>query len=590
MQLYAFDQKLDQGVSDEIIEDIALSHARAIKDLEISTDLCRAIHLRDYQSLLHYNPWDRVKDPMDFFHTSQCLAYFSKRIDLDLSIDREAVAYDKFLETERNCRYTNECFRQWSRGYMQFPPFVERILSDASRLIASCLGDLPSIAELKFRFGPGASTDIKKRDACAREKLSNRLTCSEDLLPVLKSVLEEVPAWVGLSDDLEQVTVPVTIVPGRLSFVPKSAKTDRGIVVEPLLNSFVQLGIGDYIATRLKRVGVDLSDQSLNQRLAREGSLTGALATLDLSSASDTISTELVYHLLPIDWSTFLDRCRTRSIEYGDAVHHLEKFSSMGNGFTFALESLIFWALARAVSGPDAVVAVYGDDIIVPVESFQRLITVLRCVGFTPNVEKSFALGPFRESCGKDYYSGIDVRPVFVKDRLTIADLYRLHNFYFRSLDFAMASHLRRLVQSLSSSPVLLGPDGYGDGHLLCNSEELADTMFPYKRNCGFAGWTFETYTLKPRKTLKIFSGDFVYPLYSIYERYGSSSPYQFALDLPLSFLRGVDRGSRRYKAHLRRLLNVGESAPVTYRRGRLESTLPGAKGVKRVRIYTLAV
>jgi hypothetical protein len=132
---------------------------------------------------------------------------------------------------------------------------------------------------------------------------------------------------------------------GKLEFVPKNAKTFRSTVTEPVLNGLTQLAIGDFLFDRLKRSGLDLRDQTRNQRLALEGSLTGALATLDLSSASDTISRELVYHLLPLEWAHFLGLSRTGHIKYRGQRYTLEKFSSMGNGYTFPLESLIFGLL-----------------------------------------------------------------------------------------------------------------------------------------------------------------------------------------------------------------------------------------------------
>ena len=187
---------------------------------------------------------------------------------------------------------------------------------------------------------------------------------------------------------------------------------------------------------RLRRFGIDLSSQERNKNLARIGSLTKALATLDLSSASDMISIELVYHLLPIEWVFFLKYFRTPVVEYQGNRHVLEKFSSMGNGFTFPLESLIFYALAISCVEEKELfdcVSVYGDDIIIPVKYYDTLVQVLTCCGFSVNKSKSFKNGPFRESCGGDYYEGIDIRPVYLKDRLSGFDAFRLHNFFSRN-------------------------------------------------------------------------------------------------------------------------------------------------------------
>ena len=89
----------------------------------------------------------------------------------------------------------------------------------------------------------------------------------------------------------------------------------------------------------------------------------------------------------------------------------------MGNGFTFPLETLIFWALtASACEGDVDSVSVYGDDIICPRERADDVIDTLTMCGFKINLEKSFVEGPFRESCGCDYYKGIDIRPFYKKE------------------------------------------------------------------------------------------------------------------------------------------------------------------------------
>jgi hypothetical protein len=199
------------------------------------------------------------------------------------------VAFSAFEQSERDCAATNALLRSWASGGFQFPPDVESVLFRAQRKIASVLGDVPSLSALKPRFGPGATTQLQKRTSSARRKLGQKFACSEDLVPHLKHVLAEMPGWITWEGDSETAVVSVDIYRGILRFVPKNALTDRSIVVEPMLNSMFQIGIGDYIARRLRVFGIDISDQTRNQNLALEGSISNALATLDLSSASDTI-------------------------------------------------------------------------------------------------------------------------------------------------------------------------------------------------------------------------------------------------------------------------------------------------------------
>jgi hypothetical protein len=113
-------------------------------------------------------------------------------------------------------------------------------------------------------------------------------------------------------------------------------------------------------------------------------------------------------------------------------VVDLEMFSSMGNGFTFELESLLFWAITRSVckhSGIKGRVNVYGDDIIAPAVVVPRLKRVFDWFGFRLNQKKTFYRGPFRESCGKHYYNSMDVSPFYIRGPVrTKTDLIRLLN------------------------------------------------------------------------------------------------------------------------------------------------------------------
>jgi hypothetical protein len=198
------------------------------------------------------------------------------------------------------------------------------------------------------------------------------------------------------------------------------------------MNIYAQLGLGSVMRRKLKRVGIDLDDQTPNQRAAKVGSITDSLATIDLSSASDTVAKELVRLLLPQGWFDVLDLTRSKIGFYEGKWLRYEKFSSMGNGYTFELETLIFWGLMTAVCTEldiDTSVLVYGDDIVVPVAAYSLAEEVLTWCGFTLNKQKSFWQGPFRESCGKDYFNGVEVRPFFQKEVPNeVETLFRLAN------------------------------------------------------------------------------------------------------------------------------------------------------------------
>lgn len=79
------------------------------------------------------------------------------------------------------------------------------------------------------------------------------------------------------------------------------------------------------------------------------------------------------------------------------------KVSSMGNGFTFELLSLINLAVARL---HDSNASVYGDDVIISNDFIVPFVEDIERVGFIINTKKSFFNSPLRESCGGFYLDG----------------------------------------------------------------------------------------------------------------------------------------------------------------------------------------
>lgn len=615
----------------DVFRELAYSHAREGGD--VGRQIMRLIERGDYRALVEFelNYSDPAWSAYAVKQCRQALAFFSKLPDLAIGIDKKEVAFRKFLEAEELCRQTNSILSMRRRGSLNWPPHVEAIFHSAQRKIARVLGDLPSISELDLRFGPGATRGVKRSEASIRRKIAESLQCSEDFLPISAMVLGEMPHLTAVhelegSDRVEiaevgndsctaylcekdtcpscsaaagnvvkrgliideWVSVPVEIVPAKLNFVPKSAKTYRSVCVEAGLNVTFQLALGTFMAKRLAAFGIDIRDQTLNQRRALEGSLTGALATLDLSSASDTISREIVFELLPLEWADLLKWGRSSTVELPDgSLMTQEKFASMGNGYTFPLETLIFWGLAAACCDRDSDATVYGDDIVLPSDKFELLAEVLRYAGFMVNAAKSFHKGPFRESCGKDYFRGIDVRPFYAKGWVNAQLLFVLHNFYVRNLDFDRAKEVESLIHP---DLKLWGPDGYGDGHLIGDHPRER----PAKHHArGFGGYFFSTFTTKQRKDIvPIAAGDFVLPLYTIYRR-GDNIEGTDPMILEISGLTGP---STQWKAsHVTRISQeINRTAvkcaplPLAEEAGVKALTLPGVDGYKKITIYTL--
>lgn len=502
----SFDGEFSTEATNEFLRSLCYSHLDLLTEAGWDvggSDACAALRMGDYSAVVLLDPDFRDLCASDQYHLGQVLAFFGKRSDIDIGVDRKAVALGKFREAERACELTNECFRAWDAGRFQFRPAVEAALHGAQRKISQLLEPkdgsftCPELRDIRPRFGPGASTQVPKRKACLVSKLRYVPSCSTNLLPRAYDLLEHLP-WGYEYERMHTAGVYphelVAVEPACVAFVPKNAKTDRAICTEPQLNGMFQLGLGDLLAGRLRRVGIDIRDQEPNRRASLYASISGALATLDLSSASDTVSLGLVKHLFNEAWTELFMTLRSSHASVGEdgEVIKLAKISSMGNGFTFPLETIVFWALSQAVTEMYAPksqrrVLVYGDDIIVPTEAALPLMEVLRDLGFTPNSKKSFWTGSFRESCGKDYVFGSDVRPVFCEGPLTGADAFRIHNFYIRRGLQSFADTVREWIHP---SIAIAGPDGFGDGHLI----GVPWAAKPEGRKKGWGGFTFETW------------------------------------------------------------------------------------------------
>lgn len=380
--------------------------------------LCCALLLKyqEYQQLV-----DLTIDVDNYFSVDAfrvdylCTSLFSKSPRLPLEVDKAGVALSKWVEAEELCRQTNERIRVFSRDGHVAQLEDRLFVRDVQREIQRILGPSPTARDLRFceesmRFGPGATVSCKGVVTNGRKYMNRPIATTPSLVHFRAFCFPE--SWKKNVNDL------LVVNGSDLTTVPKNAKTDRVICIEPDLNIFVQLGIGALIRKKLQQTGLDLQDQTVNQtwaQLAHELDL----ATVDLSAASDTIAYELVHLLLPPCWVELLEWARSPFTNVNGKAVELEKWSSMGNGYTFELESLIFLAISRVASRrsgcSDVCVSVYGDDIIVPADALPYLTRALDFLGFRVNSGKSFGKGVFHESCGADFYLGHNVRPFFLR-------------------------------------------------------------------------------------------------------------------------------------------------------------------------------
>lgn len=350
------------------------------------------------------------------------------------SSKQDAAAKEKFLAANKSCmdwRLTleSEADRElWGSFLREMDDFWH----PGGDLLVQSYYDLVGSG----RTGPGAAIGARGESLYAKLFSSQHTVTS----PLLNQMFRDYHEWFppfseGLCQAYEAVGFPRIVSGSRSSFVPKTDAISRMICVEPSLNIYLQLGLGEIISRRLKAYGIRLDSQwEVNQRLACQGSSDGSISTIDLESASDSISLGLCEACLP-SWA-FALLCELRSpwTEIGKSQVRLGMVSTMGNGFTFPLQTAIFMCIIRAayrVSGtlPEAEVgnswSVFGDDLICASGEISRyVLRLLSLCGFRINSSKTFLEGRFRESCGTDWLNGQPVRPVFIKKMDTKQDIF----------------------------------------------------------------------------------------------------------------------------------------------------------------------
>ncbi|DAD50240.1 TPA_asm: RNA-directed RNA polymerase [ssRNA phage Gephyllon.3_17] len=339
----------------------------------------------------------------------------------------------------------------------------------------SCIGAL-SFDHLfdRIRVGPGAAVKAAGPDFYTKVGASVLSVGRPSLGAVYTAATRRIPLW-NRTELCRSARFgePVVVEGNTMSFVPKTDEIKRSICVEPSINMMYELALGSFIEDGLrKEFGLDLALQpDKNRELARIGSVTGSFGTIDLESASDSLALSMVRALLPRTFWFWLDYLRSPTTTYKGTSIELHMVSTMGNGFTFPLQTLLFAGVVIAtanelgisLSRPHRCLGnwgVFGDDIIVPTEMYSAVVCNLELLGFRVNSSKSFNQGPFRESCGHDYFRGHNIRGVYVKSLNTVQDRFVLVN---RLLDWTARTLIgtpqttQALLSTVPDFPVPLG-------------------------------------------------------------------------------------------------------------------------------------
>jgi len=345
-----------------------------------------------------------------------------------VSPDRERRAMSEFVQCEHDVKESDQLL---DPSYMEdFKRMSGLLFSEA---FAKVDRDV-DFGRLIGKHGPGAVAE--RLTSNGKFNLQSWPTRLQRFFPAEEFLIPNLHYRGDLSEKLDFVE-PGAETPVRVITVPKTLKSPRVIAIEPAAMQYAQQSLAASIRNAIQEDGflnrvIGLTDQVPNQVLARSGSLSGELATLDLSEASDRVSNQHVRALteeFPYLHGA-LQACRSRKADVpGHGVIRLAKFASMGSALCFPLEAMVFTTIIflgierelntklnreTLLEFRDQV-RVFGDDIICPRTYVLSVVDELSTFGCKVNVDKSFWTGRFRESCGKEYYDGHDVSIVKVR-------------------------------------------------------------------------------------------------------------------------------------------------------------------------------
>lgn len=355
------------------------------------------------------------------------ILYLYYKYELPYSPTQEQEVIDSFTQTEQDLERVEESlsldiwrlngFREQHRRYQDLPDIRSKILYDAQGLLAELFKHFDP-TDIDPKHGPGAvATKQRLWEKYMWTNVSGRITA---LYPYDAYFCASLGAVCDGYNAFTRITE--ADLPARVILVPKDSRGPRLISCEPVDFQWVQQGLAKAIVQlveghELTKFNVHFTDQSPNQRGAYLGSIPAwGYATLDLKEASDRVSLNLVRLLFPPRIVEYLEACRSleTTLPNGKQIK-LRKFAPMGSSLCFPVMALTIWALlAASASNADAreSILVYGDDVIVRTAEAENAITVLEAFGLKVNRAKSCTSGFFRESCGGDFFNGVNVTPI----------------------------------------------------------------------------------------------------------------------------------------------------------------------------------
>lgn len=349
---------------------------------------------------------------------------------LATTTDLRSVAFINFQEYEKNL-----CERMKTFKFSSDP----RLSTVRRRLLTMCSGFTIDYTDVTIDVGPGETFTNNSGHTQMISKLSDlshwttTSTCLEEtklliyynrsLKRLAKQHIGKIhrteraklynshsshptPGFAVFCDLLDRILV---IVPGsRGASVPKNNETDRFINIEPFFPMLLQRMVAKGLLKCLKASGYALDGntnysvrfgdrQVIHKRMIKDAKY----ATIDFSNASDSVCLNVIQSLFPQKIVSLLENFRSHDVVLDEVPFELFKLSSMGNGFTFEVMTMLLLAACRVYTDD---CSVFGDDVIIPNCYAQDFLSLTEILGFRPNNKKTFIGSNFRESCGSFFH------------------------------------------------------------------------------------------------------------------------------------------------------------------------------------------
>jgi len=394
------------------------------------------------------------------------------------TFQKDVYTSQQVLEMSKEKFFANQ--RRLTTHKLNYDSLVTEVVWRAKGWIDHLLGDYDQEEHLELCYWPKkASVGVPQRKATLENRWLMEITGSAQHLEWFDHIY--LP-WFGHAEEVRSTLDLVCIEHLSAILVNKTYKSKRMIVPNSSVGGLYTNGLGAVIVKRLAGAGYDvkvLPDE--HKRLARQASKDGKSATIDQTLASDNILVKVVERVFPRRWAKALLFGRIDKLAVDDEIITTPTLSTMGIGYTFPVQMVLFLGLTHAVldlceeeQGPvqNPRISCFGDDLICPVEILPTLRHVFESLGLLINEEKSFWSGPFRESCGGDYFRGFDVRPAYIPEGGELQAksyeswLYRTHNALIRRWsDYDLSTTLSLIydeLQLLRPKPFVV-PSSFGD-------------------------------------------------------------------------------------------------------------------------------